>query len=107
MTTPTLFDAPQAGLVRHSDPVTSVAAARSLTPGRTERRILDAFRVLSCAWPRQGFTDDELVDLILPALHPPTVKSARSRLSKAGLLADSGVTRPSNRGRQSVVWVLA
>ncbi len=99
-----LFDAPQAGLVRHSDPVTSLASARSLTPGRTERLILE-----QAPGHPDGFTDDEMAAGLWWAhgAYGPTVKTARSRLSKAGLLRDSGVTRASNRGRLQIVWELA
>ena len=102
----TLFDAP-AGKVRHSDPVTSLEAARSITPGRTERLILEAFHREGYRKPRhlRGFTDDELCTW-MPTLHSPTVKSARSRLSNQGLLEDSGERRPSIRGRDQIVWRL-
>lgn len=96
---PTLFDAP-AGRVRRTDPQTSVDAARSITPGRTEKRILVQFRYASST-----FTDDELCDKVLG--YAPTIKSARSRLSNAGLLVDSGRRRKSNRGRDQIVWRLA
>jgi hypothetical protein len=92
-------------LARFTDPDTSQAAAASITPGRTERLVLHAFRVH--AYDRDcGMNDDELV-AYCPALHGPTAKSARSRLAKAGLLVDSGVRRKSNRGRDQIVWRLA
>lgn len=93
------------GRARASDPSTSHEAAVVIS-GRTELLILDAF-----GDPRQGITmtDDQLADWLSLAAHthPPTVKSARSRLSRAGLLVDSGERRPSNRGRQQIVWRLA
>jgi hypothetical protein len=85
---------------RRSDPETSVTAAGSITPGRTEAAILDLFRV---SW----FTDDELAAVLAPEHYGPTVKTARSRLSKAGLLVDTGQRRPSSRGRDMIVWRLA
>ena len=85
---------------RRTDPDTSHAAAASITPGRTERMIL------SLLYPALILTDDEICEL-LGSLHPPTVKSARSRLTKAGLLVDTGERRPSNRGRDQIVWRLA
>lgn len=94
-----LFDGPA---VRVADPVTSVCAARSVDPGRTERLILDTF----AAAGRVGLTDDELVAVLVP-LYPPTVKTARSRLSKRAHLVDSGRRRLSNRGRDQIVWVFA
>lgn len=99
-----LFDVPVEAAVRVSDPSTSIAAARSIEPGRTERRILEVFG----QWPYRGFTDDELVgELERFALYGPTVKTARSRLSKQGRLVDSGKRRLSDRGRDQIVWVLA
>ncbi len=86
------------GLARHDDPETSRRAAQSIS-GRTERIIYH--------WFDSGpMTDDELCACV-PYLFPPTVKSARSRLSKRGLLVASGKTRPSARGREQIVWCLA
>lgn len=107
---PTLFDAPLHTRVRVSDPQTALDAARSITPGRTERLILDLFHRERCA-----MTDDEIAAR-LPQCHPPTVKTARSRLSATEdahgnpidpLLVDSGERRPSLRGRDQIAWRLA
>ena len=87
---------------RATDTGTALSAARSITPGRTEQRILDAYRQV----PRHGMTDDELAVALAP-MYPATVKTARSRLLRAGLLRDSGKRRPSARGRDQIVWVLA
>lgn len=92
----TLLSEPRA---RRRDPDTSRHAAASITPGRTEGAILDAFQV--CA---DGMTDDDLVFVLGRDYYPPTVKTARSRLSKAGLLVPSGEVRRSNRGRDMIVW---
>lgn len=102
MADPTLFDArrhvePAFLSARTTDPDTSVAAAASVTPGRTERLILEAFRA------GDAMTDDEIAAALAP-MHAPTVKTARSRLSKAGFLADSGARRASRRGRDQIVW---
>ena len=88
---------------RISDPDTATAAAQSITPGRTERLLLAMFKSNRF---QVGYTDDELCSEIRGA-HPPTLKTARSRLSKAGLLEDSGLRRQSNRGRAQIVWRLA
>lgn len=102
----TLFDAPPeyVGRYRRTDPATSAAAAAGIS-GRTEQMILMWFR--DERWGG-GIADDELCELmnLVGRYHPPTVKSARSRLSRAGLLVDSGLRRPSNRGRQQIVWRL-
>ena len=99
MNHPSLF-APAA---RVSDPDTSHVAARSVTPGRTEARILAAFR--SATVVELGATDDELCGR-LDDLWGPTVKSARSRLSGVGMLCDTGRRRVSGRGRKQIVWAL-
>jgi hypothetical protein len=86
--------------VRRSDPDTSHAAAAAPT-GALERLILDTFAY-------NGGTelcDDELAAR-LPWLHGPTVKTARSRLSKRGLLVPTEARRPSARGRDQIVWRL-
>lgn len=90
----------RSGRARSTDPDTSHAAA-ALDHTAVERRILDAFDLM--AW----LTDDELADM-LPDAHPPTVKAARSRLSKTTppTLVDTGTRRPSNRGRLMIVWSL-
>ena len=93
----TLFDEP-AGAVRATDPPTSRDAAAIIT-GRTEHLILAVI-------PAGGATDDELVAL-LPDVYPPTLKSARSRLSNKRLLIDSGITRCSTRGCSMTVWRLS
>jgi hypothetical protein len=88
------FNEPRA---RRMDPDTSHAAAGSVEAWVTEDRILRTFAI------HGQLTDDELCEW-LPLWHPPTVKTARSRLSKRGLLVDSGERRPSQRGRDMIVW---
>lgn len=85
-------------VARATNPGTSWAAAKSLTRGRTEQAILDLF-----THDGVELTDDEITTR-LPAMYPPTVKSARSRLTNAGLLADADVRRRSSRGRLMIVW---
>lgn len=95
MTQLSLLSEPRA---RANDPETSKAAANIVRPtaGWMEFRIMSAFDSYG------PLTDDELTDA-LPEFYPPTVKSARSRLSKRGLLVPNG-TRPSHRGRDMTVW---
>lgn len=81
---------------RRTDPATSHAAAETVRPGKTEAAILAVARI---AGP---LTDDELCHR-LPGLYGPTVKTARSRLSKQGLLVPDGV-RMSCRQREMTVW---
>lgn len=88
-----LFAQPRA---RHSDPETSHAAAQAQT-GRAESYILDVFA-------KHGpLTDDEVCEH-LRDWYSPTVKTARSRLTRRGLLVDSGERRPSVRSRPQIVW---
>lgn len=97
----TLFDTAPHPRARAGDTATALEAARSVTPGRTEALILDLFA-------RMGgpMTDDQIAAR-LPECYPPTVKSARSRLTAMGLLVDSGERRPSGRGRTMIAWAVA
>lgn len=100
----TLFDVPlplevPAPMARASDPQTSHDAKRAVTPGRTEAKILE---VLGDFY----MTDDEIAYALRP-MHGPTVKSARSRLTKAGLVVDAGFCRLSERGQRMTVWCRA
>ncbi len=101
---------PSRGLARHSDPETSQKAAQAIS-GATEGRILTAFRSQFKAYPSlgrdHGLTDDELCEWITPdAREWPTIKTARSRLSRKQLLANSGQVRLSTRGFKQTVWIL-
>lgn len=93
-----LFNTPK---VRHDDGGTSRDAARAVTQhaGALENAILETFCV------EDELTDDELC-LRIPNAYPPTVKTCRSRLSKRGLLVDSGTVRRNSRGRDMTVWKL-
>lgn len=86
-------------LPRHrvSDPDTSRAAAESVDPKPAETAILAEF-------DRFGMLNDDELCQQLPEFYPPTIRTARSRLAKAGVLVDSGTRRPSLRGRQMTVW---
>lgn len=90
---------PSAPLARSSDPETSREAAKHTNPDRTERAILDSFATYG------PMTDDELADR-LPDWYAPTVRTARSRLSRAGFLRASGEGF-SKRNRRMSVWALA
>jgi hypothetical protein len=88
-----LFNEPKA---RASDPATARVAAAQVNPGPTETAILT---VLVANGP---MTDDEICER-LPTLYSATVKTARSRLSKRGLLVPAG-SRLSCRQREMTVW---
>ena len=94
----TLFDPVPAGAARHHDPVTSLDAARAQRGGIEQaiREVFDRFHI-------GNLTDDELCAELNWA-NPPTVKTARSRLSRQGLLADSGVRRASDCGHSMICW---
>lgn len=87
---------------RHDNPETSRDAARAVAQhaGALENLILQEFCL------HDYMTDDELCAW-LPSHHAPTVKTCRSRLSKRGLLVDTGERRPSLRRRDQIVWRLS
>lgn len=88
--------------VRRSDPETSRVAAAAVWPRSRELEadIVGYIRV------NGGLTDDELASRF-PDRHPPTVKTARSRLARRGEVVPSGRTRPSARGKAQTVWIVA
>lgn len=90
-----LFAGPKA---RNKDRATAHEAARRAP--NLEDVILEVL-----ASYRDGLTDDELCARLVKH-YPPTVKSARSRLTKYGCLHDSGRRRQSNRARKMVVWTM-
>jgi hypothetical protein len=75
---------------RLNDPQTSVEAAKQLT-GKVDRAVLFHFRCTG-----RTFTDDQLC-AELPEHYAASIKSARSRLTKSGLLRRVG-TGVSARG---------
>lgn len=85
---------------RHDDPETSRLAASSVVERRSE---LESLILITVTCHDFGMTDDEIC-AVLPRRHPPTVKTARTRLSNAGLLVDTGEKRLSNRQRSMIVW---
>lgn len=89
---------------RGTDPGSSRTAISNSSAGAVEGRVLAMFRLFA------ALTDDELAGQ-LPDVYAPTIKSARSRLTLSvkhpdGVLVDSGMRRPSNRGRDMTVWKL-
>lgn len=87
-------------LSRRSDPSTSADAAASIPSGAVETRILEAF-------DQFGWLNSSEVANVLEDAHEPTVVTAVSRLVGSGALVKTGTTRPSNRGRPSIVYTLA
>ena len=84
-----LFDAPASGAVRHSDPTSSVHAAR--IPRGTTAQILDVL----ATEPQHAFTADELHARI--GGREDTLRSALSRLHRAGRVVEAGMGE-SNTG---------
>lgn len=105
----TLFDAAEDGgftygqlaTARSNDPQTAHQAAQHV---RRKKNALEP--IILRAYAEHGpMSDDELCRHV-PAW-PPSVKTARSRLSRRfGLLVDSGDRVPSDRGREQIVWAL-
>jgi hypothetical protein len=79
---------------------TSRAAAKAIQPcAQTLRWAVLAFL------RRQGelgATDAEIQSSL--ALNPSTARPRRIELVSAGLVVDSGLTRPTASGRQAIVW---
>lgn len=84
---------------RAGDPVNSHIAAASITPGRTEERVLRVLR-------QRGPLNPDEIAAHLPNDLPETIKSCMARLKRAGLAHKTGYSRPSKRGRPSEVWAL-
>lgn len=85
---------------RHSP--TSVEAAKSIEPRLPElrQRVYDFI-----ASQEDGATDMEIASAL--AMLTDTARARRCELVDAGLIRDSGKTRPSPRGRKSAVWIVA
>lgn len=103
MSQPTLF--PAGPVARRSDPTTSRAAgARQPISSLLHHDILSVFERTFAA---DGLTDDELCSWYFKDRCEGTVKKRRTELAKAGLLVDSGRTRPTRTGTQAIVWKLS
>lgn len=79
---------------------TSLAAARSLKPSWLAGKRLQVWSALRHA--TDGLTDEE--GIALTSLSPSSYRPRRVELVEAGLVVDSGLTRPSLSGRQMTVW---
>ena len=97
-----LFDrSPEPPAQRHS--ATSKAAAENIKPARPtlRARVLELIRASGSA----GLTDDQIQSLT--GMNPSTQRPRRIELQEAGLIRDSGKTRPTRSKRQATVWVAA
>lgn len=93
----TLFSEPRH---RATDPDTSREAAEAVShsAARQETRIIERFAMFG------PMTDEELV-MRSPQWREDTLKSARSRLKKRGLLVADG-KKKNSRGRNQTIWRL-
>ena len=97
-----LFDQPEPAppCQKHSE--TSRAAAEQIEPraATLRRAVLDFLRARGA----QGATDEEGMTAL--AMAGNTYRPRRIECFQAGLIVDSGLTRPTRSGRQAVVWVV-
>ena len=89
---------------RQDDRETAVEAAVAVA--RCASAVESEIREMFAVEGPGGLTDDELC-AACEDRYGPTVKTARSRLARSGVLEDSGVRRLSGRGRAQIVWRLA
>ena len=84
---------------RHSP--TSVAAAEQVEPhaGTLRARVLEEIRRHGA----DGATDENVQDALW--INPSTERPRRIECVEAGLVIDSGRTRPTRSGRAAAVWI--
>jgi hypothetical protein len=87
---------------RRNDIDTATTAATAQLPGAKNVEAL-ILRTLTLRGP---MTDHELA-LAIPDRHPPTLSTARARLTRRGLVVETEARRPSVFGHPMVVWSLA
>lgn len=111
----TLDDLEQEAHARRGDPRTSHDAAKTVNLRKLQVNVLLLFRHEDGTRKPGavvGFTDEEFVDLLLSMIgdtgpSPSGLRTARSELTKAGLVEPTGTTRPTKRGRQAEVYRLS
>jgi hypothetical protein len=91
------------GVHRVDAPDTSVAAAKSMDRQCTGKQHLRLLDVLDAAYPG-GLTDEQLQDRA--EVSASSQRPRRGELVAAGLVADTGRTRPTRSGRAAVVWAI-
>ena len=84
---------------RHSATSRTAAARAEPMAGTGRARVLDQIR----SWGRIGMTDEEVQQHI--PMGANTERPRRVDLVRGGYVVDSGRTRPTASGTQSVVWV--
>jgi hypothetical protein len=83
----------------HSE--TSVDAAQAIRPVAGTLR----YEVYNCLCVHGPQTDEEIHDRL--GGNPGTYRARRIELWRAGLVRDTGITRPTRSGRQATVWGVA
>jgi hypothetical protein len=88
---------------KHADAHPTEQAAALKAAGRTgsQRRLI--FDAIGAAGER-GLTDEEIA--VVPDVADTAHRTRRNELVTAGLVADSGKTRKTESGSDSIVWVL-
>jgi len=83
---------------RYGDPGTSQEAGELASA-----RVLDDVRRVIARRPVRGAIADEVVRA-LPGTCPSSISRRLTDLRRAGLIVDSGQRRPSQWGRDQIVW---
>lgn len=84
-----------------SDTMRSAAGLALPRTGTWRRKVLQAF----VHYESGGLTDDEVQEFL--NMNPSTERPRRIELVEMGWLADSGLRRRTQGGREAVVWVLS
>ena len=88
------------GTHRRQDPWTSVAAAKSVTPGPDQAAILEHLHYIG----GRGTVDDACA--ALPHRDRGCVSRRLTDLADGGYIVDSGTTVVGSRGRHVIVWAV-
>jgi hypothetical protein len=91
------------GVHRIDAPETSVAAAKSMDRGCTGPQHFRLLAELDSTYP-DGLTDEQ--QQLWSEVAASSQRPRRSELVAAGLVADTGRTRPTRSGRAAVVWAI-
>ncbi|HSV39795.1 MAG TPA: hypothetical protein VLI04_13645 [Nocardioidaceae bacterium] len=99
-----LFDPPDPyQLARKTDPQTSLDAAKSLVAvriTRTRQAILECLRQHP-----DGLTDEQIASALHHMASPSGLRTRRSELFAAGLVADSTRRGTTRAGRKTIIWI--
>jgi len=105
-------------LARSTDPATSHNAARLVDKMKAADIQEEILRIVSArvfrdkvlegsSAPLVGFTDEELVEGLVPgSVSPSGVRTRRNELVRGGWLRDSGYRRRTRSGREAIIWTL-